>query len=127
MLDYFIVVFVGGAVGSILREFTMLMVPNLADGFPMDILVANLVATFLLALVTALHRRQILSDKANMLIGTGTMGGLSTFSSFAYGVVVLMSASTASAIVASVYVVTSLVLGYIAVVVGLKIGGLSSP
>ena len=127
MLDYFIVVFVGGAVGSILRESTMLMVPNLADGFPMDILVANLVATFLLALVTALHRRQIVSDKANMLVGTGIMGGLSTFSSFAYGVVVLMSASTASAIVASVYVVTSLVLGYIAVVVGLKIGGLSSP
>jgi fluoride exporter len=127
VLDYFIVVFVGGAVGSILREFTMLMVPNLADGFPMDILVANLVATFLLALVTALHRRQIVSDKTNMLIGTGIMGGLSTFSSFAYGVVVLMSASTASAIVASVYVVTSLVLGYIAVVVGLKIGGLSSP
>jgi fluoride exporter len=127
VLDYFMVVFVGGAVGSILREFTMLMVPNLADGFPMDILVANLVATFLLALVTALHRRQIVSDKTNMLIGTGIMGGLSTFSSFVYGVVVLMSASTASAIVASVYVVTSLVLGYIAVVVGLKIGGLSSP
>ena len=123
MLDYFIVVFVGGAVGSILREFTMLMVPNLADGFPMDILVANLVATFLLALVTALHRRQIVSDKTNMLIGTGIMGGLSTFSSFAYGSVVLMSASTASAIVASVYVVVSLVLGSIAVIVGLKLGG----
>jgi fluoride exporter len=123
VLAYFIVVFVGGAVGSILREFTMLMVPNLADGFPMDILVANLVATFLLALVTALHRRQIVSDKTNMLIGTGIMGGLSTFSSFAYGSVVLMSASTASAIVASVYVVVSLVLGYIAVIVGLKLGG----
>ena len=126
MLDYFIVVFVGGAVGSILREFTMLMVPNLADGFPMDILVANLVATFLLALVTALHRRQIVSDKTNMLIGTGIMGGLSTFSSFTYGSVVLMSASTASAIVALVYVVTSLVLGYIAVIVGLKLGGQGS-
>ena len=126
MLDYFIVVFVGGAVGSILREFTMLMVPNLADGFPMDILVANLVATFLLALVTALHRRQIVSDKTNMLIGTGIMGGLSTFSSLAYGAVVLMSASTESAVVASVYVVISLVLGYIAVVIGLKLGGQGS-
>jgi fluoride exporter len=126
VLAYFIVVFVGGAVGSILREFTMLMVPNLADGFPMDILVANLVATFLLALVTALHRRQIVSDKTNTLIGTGIMGGLSTFSSFAYGSVVLMSASTASAIVASVYVVISLVLGYIAVIVGLKLGGQGS-
>jgi fluoride exporter len=123
VLDYFIAVFVGGAVGSILREFSMLMVPNLADGFPLDILVANLVATFLLALVTKLHRRQIVSDKTNVLIGTGIMGGLSTFSSFAYGVVELMSASTASAIVASVYVVTSLVLGYIAVAVGLKLGG----
>jgi fluoride exporter len=126
VLDYFIVVFVGGAVGSILREFTMLTVPNLADGFPMDILVANLVATFLLALVTALHRRQIVSDRTNMLIGAGIMGGLSTFSSFAYGVVVLMSASTASAVVASVYVVVSLVLGYIAVIVGLKLGGQGS-
>jgi len=116
VLDYFIVVFVGGAVGSILREFTMLMVPNLADGFPMDILVANLVATFLLALVTALHRRQIVSDKTNMLIGTGIMGGLSTFSSFAYGTVVLMSGSAASVVVASAYVLSSLFLGYVAVV-----------
>ena len=126
MLDCFIAVFVGGAVGSTLREFIMLMVPNLADGFPLDILVANLVATFLLALVTALHRRQIVSDKTNMLIGTGIMGGLSTFSSFAYGAVVLMSASTASAVVASFYVVISLVLGYIAVAVGLKLGGQGS-
>jgi fluoride exporter len=126
VLDHFIVVFVGGALGSTLREFIMLMVPNLADGFPLDILVANLVATFLLALVTALHRRQIVSDKTNMLIGTGIMGGLSTFSSFAYGAVVLMSASTTSAVVASFYVVISLVLGYIAVAVGLKLGGQGS-
>jgi fluoride ion exporter CrcB/FEX len=34
-----------------------------------------------------------------------------------------MSASAASAVVASVYVVISLVLGYIAVAVGLKLGG----
>jgi fluoride exporter len=101
-----------------LRELTMLMVPNLADNFPLDILVANLVAAFLLGLVTALHRRQIVSAGAEMLVGTGVAGGLSTFSS----AVVLMSASTASAVVASVYVVMSLVLGYIAVTVGLKLG-----
>jgi CrcB protein len=34
-------VFVGGALGAVLREFVMLAVPNLADGFPLDILVAN--------------------------------------------------------------------------------------
>jgi fluoride ion exporter CrcB/FEX len=84
-----------------LREFSMLMVPNLADNFPLDILVANLVAAFLLGLVTALHRRQIVSEGAEMLVSTGIAGGLSTFSSFVYGAVVLMSASTASAVVAS--------------------------
>jgi CrcB protein len=120
-----VLVFVGGAVGAVLREFLMLIVPHLADNFPLDILVANIVATFLLGLFTALHRRQIVSDSVNMVIGTGIMGGLSTFSSFVYGVFVLMTASMASdAIVAAVYVVVSLVLGYIAIVVGLKIGDL---
>jgi CrcB protein len=121
-----LVVFLGGGIGAMLREFIMLGIPNLADGFPMDILVANFVATFLLGLVTALHRRQVVSDRVNTLLGAGIMGGLSTFSSFVFGSVVLMSASTASAIVASVYVVISPVLGYIAVIVGLKLGGQSS-
>jgi fluoride ion exporter CrcB/FEX len=40
---------------------------------------------------------------------------------------VLTTASMASAVVAFAYVVISLVLGYIAVMVGLKIGGQSSP
>ena len=123
MVNIVILVFVGGALGAMLREFIMLMVPNLTDNFPLDILVANLVAAFLLGLVTALHRRQVVSEDAEMLVGTGIAGGLSTFSSFAYGAVVLMSASTPSAVVASVYVVISLVLGYIAVILGLKFTG----
>jgi CrcB protein len=104
----------------------MLVVPNLVDNFPLDILVANLVAAFLLGLVTALHRKQIVSEGAATLIGTGIAGGLSTFSSFVYGAVVLMSVSTASAVVALVYVVISLVLGYVAVTVGQKLGAQSS-
>lgn len=127
MVNIVMSVFVGGALGAMLREFTMMMVPNLVDNFPLDILVANLVATLLLGLATAaLHRRQIVSEGAEMLLGTGMAGGLSTFSSFVYGAVVLMSDSTASAVVASVYVVISLVLGYIAVNVGLKLGGQGS-
>ena len=126
MVKIVMAVFVGGALGAMLREFSMLMVPNLADNFPLDILVANLVAAFLLGLVTGLHRRQIVSEGAEMLVDTGIAGGLSTFSSFVYGAVVLMSASTESAVVASVYFVISLVLGYIAVTVGLRLGGQGS-
>ena len=54
MIKVIVVVFVGGAVGAILRDLLMLSVPNLADGFPLDILAANLVASFLLGFATAL-------------------------------------------------------------------------
>jgi CrcB protein len=127
MVNSAILVFFGGALGAILRELVMLIVPNLANGFPLNILVANLVAAFLLGLIAALHRRNAASESANMFAGTGICGGLSTFSSFAFGMAVLTKASTASAVVAVVYMVVSLVLGYIAVGFGLKVGGKNLP
>ena len=126
MLNAVILVFVGGAVGAVLREFLMLSVPHLSDGFPMDIFAANIVASFLLGLITGLHNRKAVSDDVNTLVGTGIMGGLSTFSSFAYGAVVLMSVSAASAGVAAVYVIVSLIVGFIAVVAGTRLGELRS-
>jgi CrcB protein len=123
MANSVILVFFGGALGAILRELVMLKVPNLADGFPLDILVANLLAAFVLGFVSALHSRNAASDSVNMFAGTGICGGLSTFSSFAFGMAVLTRASTASAVVAVVYMVVSLVLGYVAVGYGLTVGG----
>lgn len=123
MINIVILVIAGGALGAMLREFVMLMVPPLADGFPLDILVANIVAAFLLGVVSALHGRKVLSDSVNTMLGTGVMGGLSTFSSFAYGSVVLMGTSMVSALLALAYVVISVVLGYAAVIAGLRLGG----
>jgi fluoride exporter len=117
-----ILVFFGGALGATLREFLILIVPQGSRGFPLDILVANLVAALLLGLVAGLRCRKAASDGTYALIGTGICGGLSTFSSFAYGSDVLMSRSTTSAVVALAYVLVSLVTGYIAVIVGMKIG-----
>jgi fluoride exporter len=115
-------VFVGGAVGAMLREFLMLMVPILSRGFPLDILTANVVAAFLLGLIAGLHSRNVASDRVYALIGIGITGGLSTFSSFAYGSFELMTHSATDAVVASVYIMTSLVIGYIALIAGMKIG-----
>jgi len=115
-------VLVGGAVGAVLREFFMLMVPQGSRGFPLDILAANILAAFLLGLMAGLLTRKVVSDDLYALIGTGMTGGLSTFSTFAYGSSMLMSGSATSAVVALAYVVISLVMGYIAVVVGMRIG-----
>ena len=121
MRNFVALVFLGGSVGAVLRELLMLVIPRLADNFPLDILVANLVASFVLGLVTVLCRRHVVSDGINLLVGTGVAGGLSTFSSFAYGTVVLMSGSTVSVVVASAYVLSSLFLGYVAVVCGQQV------
>jgi CrcB protein len=122
VLKIVILVFSGGALGAILREFLMLLVPQGSRGFPLDILVANVVASFLLGLFAGLHNRKAASDEVYALIGTGLTGGLSTFSSFAYGSSVLMTRSATGAIVAMAYVMISLAVGYIAVIVGMKLG-----
>ena len=121
MRNFVALVFLGGGAGAVLRELLMLVIPRLADNFPLDILVANLVASFVLGLVTVLCRRHVVSDGINLMVGTGVAGGLSTSSSFAYGTVVLMSGSAASVVVASAYVLSSLFLGYVAVACGQQV------
>ena len=118
-----LLVFIGGAVGAVAREFLMLLVPTLSHGFPLDILVANVVASFLIGSSTARHSRKAINDGWHLTVTTGTMGGLSTFSSFVYASSVLMTASMTGAPVAAAYVVISLVIGYVAVIVGMKLGG----
>ena len=127
MLNIIILVFVGGAMGAMLREFLMLSVPKI-EGFPLDILVANVVAAFLLGWVTALYKRNILSGDVNTLAGTGIMGGLSTFSSMVYGPMVMLgSGQTRDIWTAIIYLLASIILGYIAVIIGLKLGGSDMP
>ena len=118
-----LLVFIGGAVGAIAREFLMLLVPTLSDGFPLDILVANVVASLLIGFSTGRHNRKIINDGWHLMVTTGIMGGLSTFSSFVFASSVLMKNSMNSALVAAAYVLISLVMGYVAVIVGIKIGG----
>jgi fluoride exporter len=120
-----LLVFIGGTVGAIAREFLMLLVPTPSDGFPLDILVANVVASLLIGLSTGRHNRKVINDGWHLTVTTGIAGGLSTFSSFAYASSVLMKASMTSALVAAAYVLISLVMGYVAVIVGMKIGGSS--
>ena len=118
-----LLVFIGGAAGAIAREFLMLLVPTLSHGFPLDILIANVVASLLIGFSTGRHNRKVINDGRHLMVTTGIMGGLSTFSSFAYASSVLMKGSMTGALVAAAYVLISLVMGYVAVIVGMKIGG----
>ena len=67
MLNMIILIFVGGAFGAMCREFVMLSVPRLADGFPMDIFVANIVAAFLLGVATSLFKSNRINQYVHVM------------------------------------------------------------
>ena len=126
MLNLIILIFVGGAFGAMCREFVMLSIPRLADGFPMDIFVANIVAAFLLGVATSLFKSNRINQYVHVMIGTGIMGGLSTFSSFVFGAVEMMK-DPGGVLLSICYLVASLVVGFAAVELGLFAGDRVKP
>jgi fluoride exporter len=86
-----VLVCVGGAVGSGLRYLTgMLAVHWLGAGFPYGTLAVNLVGAFLIGLVQQLAGG-LIPEEARLLLVVGVLGGMTTYSAFAYETVRLMS------------------------------------
>ncbi|MGW9229730.1 CrcB family protein [Pseudorhizobium sp. NPDC055634] len=123
MFQQVILVFLGGAVGATLRELLMLTVPTGHEGFPYSIFVANVVASYVLGLTNSLHSGGSIGTNANLFVGTGLTGGMSTFSSFVYATFVLLTTSEIGVMVGVTYAVASLVIGFLAVLAGLATGG----
>ena len=116
-------VFIGGGIGAVLRELLMLGVANLPGGFPMPIFIANMTATLLIGVFSALTiTGGLIGPRGKLLLMTGILGGLSTFSSFVWGTHQMLAnpAEQASAIV---YLVLSMVAGFLLVESGLSLGG----
>ncbi|ATM94788.1 camphor resistance protein CrcB [Yersinia frederiksenii] len=126
MPNLIILVFIGGAFGAMCRELIMMSVPRLADGFPMDIFAANIIAAFLLGLVTSCFKNGKINQYVHLMVGTGIMGGLSTFSSFVFGAVEMMK-NPSEVFVSIGYLIASLIVGFIAVELGLMVGPKEKP
>ena len=125
-MNLIILVFVGGAFGAMWREFLILLIPRLSDGFPLNIFVANMLASFLLGWSAESYRRTALHQYVHVMVGTGIMGGMSTFSSFVHGAVDLLDRPDEIPVVLT-YVLGSLLLGFIAVATGMKVARVTTP
>ena len=79
-----VLVALGGALGTALRYGLGLGLTRwLGPGLPVGTLVANVLGSFLLGLVMeAAGERQIVGAPAKLVLGTGVLGGFTTYSSF---------------------------------------------
>ena len=110
-----LLVFVGGTVGTAGRLALGLWIPD-AGGIPVATFAVNIVGAFLLGLLAA---RMPQATDLRVLLGTGVLGGFTTYSALMTGTVELWSAAPA---IAAVYAVGSLVLGLAAAALGLRLG-----
>lgn len=109
-----LLVALGGTVGTAARLGLGLALPD-AGGVPVAVLVANVLGALLIGVLTA---RIPASTDLRLLLGTGVLGGFTTYSAFMTGSVELW---TDAPVLAFAYAAGSLVLGLGAAALGLRI------
>lgn len=123
ILNY-LLVFLGGGAGSILRYGIGQWVPNKIGpdgGFPWGTLLANILATALLGLGLAYFGRDLLTDRQRLLLLTGFCGGFSTFSTFSAELWQLWAAGHLWT--AGLYLFLSILASIAALLVAYQLGG----
>jgi CrcB protein len=116
LLPVLVLVAAGGALGSIARYGIDVALPYGRTDLPVATLLINVSGALLLGLLVATqpHARWM-----RPFLGTGVLGGFTTFSTFALETDRLLARAPA---VAAAYVVLSLALGLGAAAVGLRLG-----
>ncbi|GMA60080.1 CrcB family protein [Alicyclobacillus fastidiosus] len=109
-----IAIFIGGIIGGVFRYFLGFVIPC-PSGFPLDILVINLVGSLALGALYGMAASTKMKLWLQNGIGTGIIGSFTTFSTFCVGTIHLAKAHAFSAIV---YVIVSLSFGPLLAYIG---------
>lgn len=119
MMNPFLQVAIGGAIGSSARYAVYRLIPPAGAGFPVATLSVNVLGSFVMGLLAALMALRWGHAYAPLL-ATGILGGFTTFSAFSLDVMVLWERGQVLA--AGLYVLGSVGLSLLAVIAGLAIG-----
>lgn len=107
-----VLVGIGGAVGAVLRYLVGLAVGSTAGRFPIETLTVNVLGSFALGWVTFAP----VGGELLLLIGVGTCGAFTTFSSFSVDTVRLVEEERTA--LAAIYAVSNVTLSVGAVLLG---------
>jgi fluoride exporter len=114
----FILVGVGGLVGSVLRFFVGRWWAFDGSKFPFSTLLVNVVGSLILGFIIGLTQGGTSRNETiRLLLGVGFCGGFTTFSTFAYESVVLLHQKTPA--LALLNIGLSLMISLLAVFIGL--------
>ncbi|MBT9370173.1 fluoride efflux transporter CrcB [Rhizobium sp. CSW-27] len=121
MVNLLLVAF-GGAVGSVCRYLTgILMTRLLGMAFPWGTLTVNVVGSFAIGFLTELVARKLnASMEMRLLIVVGFLGGFTTFSSFSLDTLALYERGATAAALA--YILVSVTVSLLATFGGLAVG-----
>jgi CrcB protein len=113
---------VGGFIGSVSRYALSMGIGQLTPGsrFPLGTMVVNILGCLLIGLLAGVNEKHLpLSQEARLLLMTGLLGGFTTFSAFGLETITLLRRN--EWVLASSYVLGSVILGLAAVWLGMKL------
>jgi len=119
MFKTFLFIGIGGAIGSILRYLTSVIVTKFwANQFPLATLTTNVLGCFIIGLfIGLLEKNNLANSSLKWFLITGLCGGYTTFSAFGFENYSLFQSNNSS--LAYIYIAMSVLVGIFAVWLGL--------
>jgi len=122
MSNRYMLIFLGGAVGSVLRYGLGGWVQRLGgSGFPWSTLIINVLGSLLIGLILRFSAEGAISQEGRFLLAVGFCEGFTTFSTLSWETLTLVHGS--QWLLALVYGQGSLLLGLLAVFTGYWLAG----
>ncbi len=120
MFQHFLLVILGGGLGSAVRYAFSLSLNAFFPNFPLGTWLANILSCLILGILISLFETRILSENARNLLVIGFCGGFSTFSTLINELNILFSKNFRFDTL--LYLLGSLIAGWLALLFGLYLG-----